>query len=407
MAGAAIMAASTTGTPDNSADILRVDQAYERLNHLWAMHGPSSIGAIYQLAGPRANVIGLDDSEVDRIVRGIRTFFAWGHSHDWIAEWTAAGDDYARRAEAAMAAGHKVTAGETWRLASSCYFFGWYIHNHFVPIPAADRAHELCIEAYRKAAPLLSPPSERVDIPFRGKTLPAYLRRPDGGISDRKWPVVIVVGGANSTKEENHPLTTQMLQRGLATLAYDGPGQNEYLLNGGEPLKMKDYDASLNAVVDWLVADGRTDPDRIALFGRSGGGITGLHAAASEARLKAVVAHPATYDWGPRMRNSMDVLTLPLEVGHWLGARTLEEVKRFAEQELTLDGVVGKIKAKMLFINGRHDSFFDITDLDMLKSQATAPVETVIFDAQVHGGPPSLSWPIAADWIADQLGAFP
>ncbi len=398
---------SREGAVDNSDDIRRVDMAYERLNHLWAMHGSATIGAIYQYPGPRANVMGLDDSEVDRIVRGIRTFFAWGTSHDWIAEWTKAGDEYAARAEAAMAARHSVTAGEIWRLASACYFFGWYIHNHFVPIPARDRAHALCLEAYRRAAPLLSPPCERVEVPFRGRVLPAYFRQPDGGRSGRRWPVVIVIGGANSTKEENHPITTQMLQRGLATFAYDGPGQNEYRLNGGEPLSMAAYDASLNAVVDWLIGDRRVDANRIALFGRSGGGITGLHAAASEPRLKAVVAHPATFDWGPRMRNNMDVLTLPMEVAHWLGARSLDELKRLAERELTLDGVIGKVKARMLFVNGRYDSFFDISDIDMLKKQATAPVDTIIFDVQVHGGPPSLSWPAAADWIADQLGASP
>lgn len=399
------MAIPVGGAAENALDILRVDLAYERLNHLWAMHGPATLGAIYQYAGPRANVLGLDDSEVDRIVRGVKTFFAWGTSHDWIAEWTKAGDEYAARAEAALAAGNTITGGETWRLASSCYFFGWYVHNHFVPMPAADRAHEFCIEAYRKAAPYLSPPSERVDMPFRQRTLPGYLRLPDGGKEKRRWPVVIVVGGANSTKEENHPLTTQMLMRGLATLAYDGPGQNEYLLKGGEPLKMVDYDASMNAVVDWLVKDERIDPDRIALFGRSGGGITGLHAAASEPRLKAVVAHPATYNWGPRMRNNMDVLTLTMEVGHWLGARTLEEVKRFAESELTIEGVIGKVRAKMLFVNGRYDPFFDFSDLDKLIEQATAPVETLIFDTAVHGGPPSLSWPASADWLARELGA--
>ena len=387
------------------ADMLRVDLAYERMNHLWAMHGPLALGAIYQYPGPRANVLGLDDSEVDRIVRNIRTFFAGGTGHDWIAEWTLAGDDYRARAEAAMAAGHKVTAGETFRLASSCYFFGWYVHNHFVPIPAADRAHDLCIETYRRAAPLFSPPAIRVDIPFRGKSLPAYLRLPDGGAGRKRWPVVIVVGGANSTKEENHPLTTQILQRGLATLAYDGPGQNEYLLNGGLPLTMEAYDASLNTVVDWLVADDRIDPDRIALFGRSGGGITGLHAAASELRLKAAVAHPATYDWGPRIRANMDILTLTMEVGHWLGAKSIEQVKSFAEKELTIRGVVSKIRARMLFVNGRFDPFFDIGDLDELKQEATAPVDTIIFDAAVHGGPPSLSWPAAADWLAIQLQA--
>jgi 2,6-dihydroxypseudooxynicotine hydrolase len=393
------------GSIDNALDIQRVDMAYERLNHLWAMHGPAAIGAIYQLPGPRANVIGLDDSEVDRIVRGIRTFFAWGANHDWIAEWTRAGDEYSARAEAAMDAGHATTAGETWRLASSCYFFGWYIHNHFVPIPAADKAHRLCIAAYRRAAPLLTPPAERVEVPFRSRTLPAYLRLPDGGRERQRWPVAVVVGGANSTKEENHPLTSVFLARGLATLAYDGPGQNEYLLDGGEPLRMVDYDASMKAVVDWLAADARIDADRIGLFGRSGGGITAVHAAAAEPRLKAVVAHPATYDWGPRLRNSMDVLTLQMEVGHWLGARTLEEIKLFAERELTLAGVVEKIRPKMLFVNSRNDSFFDISDLDNLTSRATGEVDTIIFDAPSHGGPPSLSWPAAADWLADQLGA--
>lgn len=396
---------ATTGHVSNAADILRVDLAYERLNHLWAMHGPLAIGAIYQYPGPRANVIGLDDSEVDRITRGIRTFFAWGTSHDWIAEWTKAGDEYAARAEAAMGAGHRVTAGETWRLASACYFLGWYIHNHFLPIPARDRAQRLCIEAYRMAAPLLDPPCIRVDIPFRERTLPGYLRLPDGGRAKRRWPVVVVVGGANSTKEENHPLTTQMLQRGLATLAYDGPGQNEYRLDGGEPLSMPVYGASLNAAVDWLSSDERIDAERVALFGRSGGGITGMHAAASEPRLKALVAHPATYDWGPRLRNNMDILTLTMEVGHWLGAKSLEEVKIFAERELTIRGVVGKIKAKMLLVNGRYDTFFDISDLDELVAEATAPVETLIFDVAVHGGPPSLSWPAAADWLATQLEA--
>jgi 2,6-dihydroxypseudooxynicotine hydrolase len=390
---------------DNAADILRVDLAYERLNHLWSINGPATIGAIYQYPGPRANVIGLDDSEVDRIVRGIKTFFAWGTSHDWIAEWTKAGDEYAARAEAAMAKGHTVTAGETWRLASACYFFGWYIHNHFVPIPARDRAQLLCCEAYRRAAPLLDPPPIRVEIPFRGRMLPGYLRLPDGGREKRRWPVVAVVGGANSTKEENHPLTTQMMQRGLATLAYDGPGQNEFLLHGGEPHTMAAYAAAFTAVVDWLSAHESIDANRIGLFGRSGGGITAMHAAAHEPRLQALVAHPATYDWGPRLRNNMDVLTLPLEVGHWLGAHTLEEVRSFAENELTIRGVVGRIKAKMLLVNGRFDPFFDFSDLELLIAEATAPVETLIFDVAVHGGPPSLSWPASADWLAEQLGA--
>jgi dipeptidyl aminopeptidase/acylaminoacyl peptidase len=399
------MAQSPKDDPRASLDRMRVDQAYERLNHLWALHGVATIGSIYQYPGPRANVMGLDDSEVDRVIRGIQTFFAWGENHDWIEEWTRAGDDYARRADAAMAAGHAVTAGETWRLASACYFFGWYIHNHFVPIPARDRAQTLCIEAYRKAAPHLLPPSERVEIPFRGRALPGYLRRPDGGRSVSRWPVVIVAGGANSTKEENHPLTAQFLQRGMATFAYDGPGQNEYVLNGGEPLRMSLFDESVTAVVSALAADNRVDPDRIAIFGRSGGGITVLHAAASEHRLKAVVAHPGTFSWGRRLRANMDVLTLPMELAHWLGATSLAEIPEVVARELTLEGVVERIRAPILLINGRHDPIFPYTEAEQIRERAKAPVDVVYFDLRAHGGPPSLSWPLAADWLADHLGA--
>ena len=400
------MAAPTSDDLERRLDRLRVDQAYERLNHLWALHGSATIGSIYQYPGPRANVMGLDDAEVDRVVRGIQTFFAWGENHDWIHEWTGAGHEYARRADEAMAAGHRVTAGEMWRLASACYFFGWYIHNHFVPIPARDRAQALCIEAYRKAAPLLVPPSERVEIPFRERVLPGYLRLPDGGGSKAaRVPVVIIIGGANSTKEENHPMTGVFLKRGLATLVYDGPGQNEYLLNGGEPLRMGLFDESVTAVVDWLAADGRVDSSRIGLFGRSGGGITALHAAASEHRLGAVVAHPATYSWGARTRVSMDVLTLPMELAHWLGAGTLSEMKDLVARELTLEGVVDRITSPMLLINSKQDPMFPHTEAEQVRREAKAPVEVVYFDLRGHGGPPSLSWPLAADWVADRFRA--
>jgi hypothetical protein len=92
-----------------------------------------------------------------------------------------------------------------------------------------------------------------------------------------------------------------------------------------------------------------------------------------------------------------------MEVGHWLGARTLAEVKDLAARELTLAGVVEKIKPRMLFVNSRYDTFFDFSDLDNLTGRATAPFDTIIFDTSVHGGPPSLSWPAAADWLADQF----
>lgn len=392
---------ASTATPEE--DLIRVEQAYERMNQLWKLHGPAAVGSVYQFPQPRAAVMGMDHGEVDRVISGIETFFAWGTNHDWIQQWTEAGHAYAERARDAQTAGRLATAGKTWRLASTCYFFGWYIHNHFVPIPARDAAQQLCIDAYRSAAPLLVPPCERVDVPFKERSLPGYLRLPQGSTETGRWPLAIVIGGANSTKEENHPLTSEFLQRGIATFAYDGPGQNEFLLSGGSPLRVDLYDESLRTVVDWLQRDHRIDSDRLALFGRSGGGIVALHAAAAEPRLKGVVAHPGSFAWSPYTCVAPDVLTVPMELARWLGASSFRDLRGLMERELTLEPVIADLHVPTLLINSRQDGMFPWSEAELVKERAPAPVETAYFDTKAHGGPPTLSWPLAADWVAQQL----
>ena len=75
------------------------------------------------------------------------------------------------------------------------------------------------------------PPARRLEIPFAGGVLPGYLRLPR---DVERPPCVIVTGGANSVKEENHAITGYLLARGLATFAFDGPGQGEYFVETGE-----------------------------------------------------------------------------------------------------------------------------------------------------------------------------
>ena len=59
-------------------------------------------------------------------------------------------------------------------------------------------------------------------IPYAGTGLPAYLRVPAG--TAPRPPVVIMVPGLDSTKEELQATAEYYLARGLATLAIDGPG---------------------------------------------------------------------------------------------------------------------------------------------------------------------------------------
>jgi 2,6-dihydroxypseudooxynicotine hydrolase len=70
----------------------------------------------------------------------------------------------------------------------------------------------------------LDPPGERVDIPYEGALLHGILRKP-GGIA--RPPVVVMCMGLDSAKEEMDAYESIFLDRGMATLAFDGPGQGD------------------------------------------------------------------------------------------------------------------------------------------------------------------------------------
>src|SRR5262249_60496918 len=87
-------------------------------------------------------------------------------------------------------------------------------------LPAAKKR----VECYAKAAPYLDPPAERHEVPFENFQMAAYLRVPQG---IKRPPVVVIISGLESTKEEARTMEDGFLRRGMATCTLDGPGQGE------------------------------------------------------------------------------------------------------------------------------------------------------------------------------------
>src|SRR6202008_1332661 len=86
-------------------------------------------------------------------------------------------------------------------------------------------AHEHVVRDYQKALPYFDFPGERVEIPYEnGGTMYGILRKPRQALNP---PVVILVPGLDSVKEELHLYGDDFLRRGMAVLAIDGPGQGE------------------------------------------------------------------------------------------------------------------------------------------------------------------------------------
>jgi dienelactone hydrolase len=216
-----------------------------------------------------------------------------------------------------------------------------------------------------------------------------------------------MIGGANSNMINMHAIADYYLARGMAAVGLDGPGQGEFRARTGRALRVPDFDRALGAVADRLQRDGRVDGSRIGIYGRATGSLLAIHAAASDKRFKAVVAHPAAFDFG----NFFDQAFLPTLVTHrlemcsFLGAQTLEEGSQLVREQLTLARVADQVDFPILSVCSADDETMPSSESELLRRRVKGPVEIVTFPGKGHGGPSRLSLPLEADWMRDRLMA--
>src|SRR3954449_3314166 len=188
---------------------------------------------------PRFTTNGVAVADFQRVTAGIERW------DDWCSAWSAAAKVHEDLGREALAEERTRSAGAHLSMASVYYHFGKFL---FVDHPDQMRAaHEDAVRCLTDALPYLDPPGERVEIPFEGSRMVGVLRRPHG---QGPHPVVVLVPGLDSTKEEFRSTEALFLERGLATFSVDGPGQGE-----------AEYDLPIRG--DWEVP-GRAIVDAVA-----------------------------------------------------------------------------------------------------------------------------------------------
>jgi 2,6-dihydroxypseudooxynicotine hydrolase len=290
----------------------------------------------------------------------------------WPAVWSESAAAAEARADAAMARHCALTAGTELARASLFSFFAQFLLWHD---PATKRtAYEHCARAFRRAAPLLDPPLEPVTIPFAGIALPGYLRKPKG-VS--RPPCVVLVGGLDTTKEEQLVISTLCVQRGLATLAYDGPGQGETF----DRMKLSaDFEKSICAVLDALAGRSDIDAARIGLIGRSLGGHYVPKAAALDRRVKAAVAWGAMY----HLKNWSTMPTLTQQgFAYVTGSKSVEDARPFFEA-VNLEGLAAKITCPLQIVHGGLDPITPTENATRMKAEASGPTELLFWTDSLH-----------------------
>lgn len=337
---------------------------------------------------PRFVTNGVDMNDFQRVTGSVETW------EEWLPAWVATGDMHAQLAREAEERGRTRTAGEAWNRAALSYHFA-----KFVWMVDMDRYREatfLAVEALRNAHRLLDPSAARVEIPYGGVVMAANLRRPAG--ADRP-PLVLLLPGLDSTKEEFFGWENVFLERGMATLSLDGPGQGETGLSTRiEPA----YEKAVTAALDFLDPRDDLDLGRVGLAGVSLGGYYAPRAAAYERRVAAAVGISGPFDFGA----CWETMPRPTRetVMHHVGAAT-EEEGRAKAGELNLYEAAMLLDRPYLAITGRHDRLIPWEQTKRQADEAPAG-EFVLYDDGNHvcNNLPYLYRPLTADWLREKLG---
>jgi pimeloyl-ACP methyl ester carboxylesterase len=346
--------------------------------------------------GPRFTAQGVDPSDFARVTGPLE------HWADWLDAWCANGDLHAGLAREAEDAGRNLTAGEAWVRAALSYHFGKFVWmldaaRHRA---AADRA----VAALRRAHRLLDPTAERVELDFEGATMVGNLRRPPG--ADRP-PLVVLIAGLDSAKEEFFAAENVLLARGLATFSLDGPGQGE---TGYTTTIRPDFEAPVAAALDVLCARPDLDGDRIGVLGVSLGGYYAARAAAFEPRIRAVVISGGPYDYGALIRDRPphSLATFARYSGTasdtTSGTTSSTEATYEFAARLTLEGVLGRLTQPMIVVFGQRDRLVPWEHAVRVAREAPH-ADLWLFEEGNHVCLNiSYRWrPQAADWLAERL----
>lgn len=331
---------------------------------------------------PRFVLRGVDYNDFLRTTSGLAS---WSQ---WHAAWRALGDRHARLAAAAEG----LTAGQAWVRAALAYHFGRFLWQEPAEYEATSR---LAVSALGCGLDLVDPGWERVEVAYAGSRLAGNLRRP---AAVARPPLVLLVPGLDSTKEEFHHWERAYLERGLATLSIDGPGQGE----GGDELAIEPrYERVIAAFLDALTGRDDVDLERVGVAGVSLGGWYVPRAAAFEPRIRAAVAIGGFYSLGEDWER-LPELSRAKFVQHSRAAG--EEAARAIARAMTLEGVAGRIRSPLLLVFGDADRLASVDGQQRLQAEAPA-AELWLIPGGNHGVTnfPYLHVGPAADWLRARL----
>jgi pimeloyl-ACP methyl ester carboxylesterase len=201
-------------------------------------------------------------------------------------------------------------------------------------------------------------------------------------------------------------------ERGIATLALEGPGQNECAIRGIY-LSQTNWQDAGRVVLEWLRSQREIDPDRIALRGASLGSYLGTQVASIDARLKGAALQAMAVE--PTMHTAFETASpsFKLRFLYYTGLENEAELDKFL-QSWTLHGVAEKVKCPYLLVGGEDDQLTPVEYGLQLMDLISAPKQMILYEGALHsvsGSPATTNGPstgtFVAEWFKDRFDGKP
>ena len=233
------------------------------------------------------------------------------HDHaGWFHAWHELGQRTAEAAQAAAAAGHRVSAADGFLRASA--YFGVAVNaasslKDSAELTPTFREQRDAWESFITNTPMNV---RRLDIPYETSSLPAWFVRPTQAAAGA-GTLILVNGSDGSLAALWGSTGAAALERGYNVLLFDGPGQQSQLFDRGVPFR-PDWEHVLTPVFDFVAGLDGVDQTRIAVYGISQGGYWVARAIAYEHRFAAAITDPGVVDvsasWTSQLPKSMNKL---------------------------------------------------------------------------------------------------
>lgn len=312
----------------------------------------------------------------------------------WVDAWEALGRRHMDAARSALARGAGRRAAREFVGASAAFNFAQYVL--FMDLERKRGLHQACVEAYALASPFLDPPAREVRIRFRNDEMVGSLRVPHGR---RPAPLVVMFNGTNAVKEELHVWSETLLERGLATLLFDGPGLGKTwhrLSMVAEPRPVGE------ALLDAVRAIPEVDAGAVAFAGLSLGGYLALRMAAHDPRVRAVaaVSPPFSADvyW------DLTLASMRRELAALYG--TDEATMSACVSSISLAEALPGLRAQLLVVGGGRDLITPGREAWRVYESAVCERELIYYPEGAHDCFNVLGdlRPRLSAWLASRLG---